>query len=235
VDSLDIILEPIVLEKTQLSLDEEIARHPELLHSQTTLFESKKRSIAKELKGEATEILDDIDSAFEAIGIHIESLPPAEREKIFEEFTKALPIISNLEIDSLLEIDLQKVLNISNHTLNFIYGLGYQKLQDQEYVTARAIGFLLIILNPQLIDCWILFGFSLLELKRYEKAQEAFDVAMTLDPKNPRGPYFSMINAIDQKNSDQALQAYEKGIQLSKEHPDSEKWEKAFVKLKSSI
>ena len=79
----------------------------------------------------------------------------------------------------------QKLLNLTNETMLWIYQVGYKQFEEKKLEQALSIFLTLAILNPHICDYLIALGTAQLALAQKTQALHTFSLASILEPEHP--------------------------------------------------
>ena len=226
-------------------VNEELAHHPELLAQKEVLLKVKENEVKGDIEGELNEILYDLTQAEEFLIGWFQQIPPEKREALRKEFKRAGEIFQSEWFQKSLKVSmenplerespLQKVLKLSDSTLQTIYEAGCHLQREGDFQTARAIFRFLVFLNPLVADFWICLGFCFSNLRNFDQAFQSYQFALELEPQQPNGLYFSAVNFTLQEEYDKAHEYCDKGLTLINGHDTLPQWKPTLLELKQFI
>lgn len=153
------------------------------LVSPEMLKQRHKEEIKEALKNQ--ELADSITRGFEWIKqdiievLSIEELEPffCDLGKINEEHLRHPPESITQKLTNRETVSLQELFDISNHTMQKIYTLGYQYYQNKDYDRAIDIFSVVTAFNPFISDFWNALALCYQANKQWNLAIEAFTLA----------------------------------------------------------
>lgn len=157
------------------------------------------------MRGELTtflsgkEVLKRVDSAIEAVLQYIKAnLTQVEIDELAKEWelgVERLNDLSEKKIEGPLQviplITLQKLMNLSEKSLGIFYTTGVKLYEQQDYIKAADVFFLLTLIDYQRHNIWLSLGLSELKNKHYEVALNAFAMAAITKNDSPLSYIYS--------------------------------------------
>jgi tetratricopeptide (TPR) repeat protein len=121
---------------------------------------------------------------------------------------KADALLENKKDNSLQEKTFQELLGLSDKTMLWLYGVGYQCFEHHQKEEAIAIFQMLTLLNPLICDYWIALGITQRGLEEDSDALNSFEMASMMDAKNPIPRYNSIEIHLKQKHTEEAKKEF---------------------------
>lgn len=149
------------------------------------------------MRGELTtflsgkEVMQRVDSATESLLRYIQSnLSQVELQELAKEWELGVEKVTELfekksPVDVIPVITLQKIMNLSEKSLETFYKAGVKLFEEKEYMKAADLFFLLTLIDYQRHNIWLSLGLSELKNKRYEAALNAFAMALVTKSDSP--------------------------------------------------
>ena len=239
------LIKKISKEIAEEQLDEEISRHPELLKERDRLQKIKEHEAESNIHSAIQEVVDDLKKAGEYLQGWFQTLPPEKREQLKKEFGRASEIFQSEWFQSQLTAyienpsekgsPLQKLLKLSDATLQIVYDAGCHLQKETDFLTARAIFRFLAFINPAVADFWICLGYCFCNLRNYDEATFSFNIAKDIAPEDPDSFYFSAVNCMLQHDYEKADAFCEECITRINGHEHLVNWKQPVADLKTYI
>lgn len=239
------LVRKISKEVAQEKIDEELTHHPELVQERDRLIKIKEQEAENEISQCILEVIEDLKVAGECLVEWFQRLPPEKNEALKKEFKRAAEIFPSEWFQKQLKeyLDnptergspLQKLLKISDSTLQVVYEAGCHLQKEKDFIRGRAVFRFLAFINSNIPDFWICLGYCFTNLMNYSEAQASYRIAQNLDPKDPNSFYFSAVNYVMQHDYQNALDSCEKGITLINGEEHLQHWHQTIGELKTYI
>jgi hypothetical protein len=179
----------------ELMATEYVVAPPNPLVPEKTWKEQKRNELMNLFSGKKD--FNRIDSALEAVRLDFQAhLAPIEQEKLSEEWELGVEKINDLLIQpagepaeesaaTLPDLPLRKIMNISDESFELFYKTGIRYFQNQDFIKAADVFFLLSLIDYQKHNIWISLGLSEMKIQQFEPALNAFAMAAITKSDTP--------------------------------------------------
>ncbi len=131
----------------------------------------------------------------------------------------------------------QELFKISADDMEEKYAAGVELFKKEDFTGASEVFSVLTMVSPYVKKYWTALGSTTLKLKEYDLAIIHYDVASTLDEKDPELPFMMAYGYVKLKQTKEAKEALERTVTLAKKdhaHRSLEDKAGAFLKQLAS-
>lgn len=228
-------LEQEARQRAERQVDEKIVKEPHLSNQIDTLIENQYDIEKEQVKDYMLSLSAYFGQVTELIAQGFEELTLEQQEGVAEDAKKLDQLGSYLTNDAANQARypiIQQVCQISDETLQWIYQMGYQKMQEGDFASAVILFGYVNYLNPKYVENWTSLGYSLMEMGQMEVAMESFHYAIDLD-RNHLLAHLCLIDCYKQSGKlEQAKKRLEFLEPVFEEHPEKDQYHSKFQGLK---